>query len=305
MKYTIIGAGGTGGSLGGFLAAAGKDVTLIARGAHLEAMQKNGLTLHSGKLGELHLPSIRATTMEAYHEKADCIFVAVKGYSLESVVPFLETAANPDTIIIPILNIYGVGKALAKRLPHLTVLEGCIYIVAYISAPGHIVQSGKTFRVVYGTRGKTRLTPRLKEIEKDLAQSKISAVVSEDIAADTFRKFTFVSPLAAAGAYYDIAASKMQADGKERDTFKALVKEAIAVAKSQDIQLPEDQVEKNLAILDAVEPDTTASMQKDLKKGGQSEIDGLIFEVVRWAKASGVPVPTYRKIAERFGFSLV
>lgn len=304
MKYTIIGAGGTGGSLGGFLAAAGKDVTLIARGAHLEAIQKNGLTLHSEKLGELRLPSIRAATMEAYREKADCIFVAVKGYSLESVVPFLETAADRDTIVIPILNIYGVGNSLAERLPHLTVLEGCIYIVAYISVPGHIVQSGKTFRVVYGTRGKTRLTPRLKEIEKDLAQSKISAVVSEDIAADTFRKFTFVSPLAAAGAYYDIAAGKMQADGEERDTFKALVKEAVAVAKSQGIQLPEDQVEKNLAILDAVEPDTTASMQKDLKKGGQSEIDGLIFEVVRWAKASGVPVPTYRKIAERFGFSL-
>ena len=88
MNYLVIGAGGTGGAIGGYLSRAGKEVTLIARGAHLEAMQKKGLHFETPD-GAFTVP-VNACTAEEYHETPDVVFVCVKGYSLEGIVPFLN-----------------------------------------------------------------------------------------------------------------------------------------------------------------------------------------------------------------------
>lgn len=303
LKYVIMGSGGTGASIGGFLAANGHDVTLIARGKHLEAIRQKGLIIHSDKQGEMCLSNIKAMTTEEYTDIADVIFVSVKGYSIDDIVPFLAKASDKHTIIIPILNIYGTGQYLAQKLPNTNVLEGCIYIVAYISAPGEITQSGKIFRVVYGTRGATPLKPVLEKIKNDLEESNIHVVLSEKIADDTFRKFTFVSPFAAAGAYYNISAGAMQQVGEERDLYIALVNDCITIAKAYNINLPDNILEINLNILHAITADTTASMQKDLAKGGNTEMDGLIFEIVRMAKVKNIQVPAYEKVATYFGFT--
>ena len=235
-------------------------------------------------------------------EKPDVIFVAVKGYSIDEIIPFLQKISDAHTIIIPILNIYGTGQYLAKKLPKTNVLEGCIYIVAYISAPGEISQKGNIFRIVFGTRGKTPLKNQLEQIAQDLKDSNISVVLSENIAEDTFRKFVLISPYASCGAYFDIPAGIMQKQGKEQDLFIALTKDCINLAKAYNINLPENIIDINLKTLNAMTPDTTASMQKDLQKGSQSEIDGLIFEVVRMAKAKNIAVPAYELVAKHFGF---
>ena len=98
-KYLIVGTGGVGGSIAGFLALAGKDVTCIARGKHLEAIREKGLHLRSDLKGNHFLP-IQACTAEEYNEKANVIFVCVKGYSLDSIKDLLEKASDKDTLII-------------------------------------------------------------------------------------------------------------------------------------------------------------------------------------------------------------
>mgnify|MGYP000364612850 CR=1 FL=1 len=133
-KYLIVGTGGVGGSIAGFLALAGKDVTCIARGKHLEAIREKGLHLRSDLKGNHFLP-IQACTAEEYNEKANVIFVCVKGYSLDSIKDLLEKASDKDTLIIPILNVYGTGPRIGQLVPHVTVLDGCIYIVGFVSGP--------------------------------------------------------------------------------------------------------------------------------------------------------------------------
>lgn len=160
MKYLIVGTGGTGACIGGFLAKNNHDVTFIARGKHLEAINENGLTINSDRIGKFNLKPVKAMTTEQYlqtNEIPDVIFISVKGYALDDIIPFLAKVSKENTIIIPILNIYGTGYRLAPKLPHTNVIEGCIYIVAYISAPGEISQKGNIFRIVFGTRGKTPL----------------------------------------------------------------------------------------------------------------------------------------------------
>ena len=84
------------------------------------------------------------------NDKADVIFVCVKSYSLEDIIPVIKRAADADTIIIPILNMFKTGAKIKEYLPEVKCLEGCIYISALIDAPGKIVHAGDTFKVFFG-----------------------------------------------------------------------------------------------------------------------------------------------------------
>ena len=99
MKYLIIGTGGTGGCIGANLAAAGQDVTFIARGTTLSALQNEGLTLDSDKQGLVHIHPVQACSAEEYNDIADVILVCVKYYSIPSILPILLVIhRDTDTI---------------------------------------------------------------------------------------------------------------------------------------------------------------------------------------------------------------
>lgn len=300
MKYVVIGAGGTGGCIGAYMTEAKKDVTLIARGAHLQAMQEKGLRMETTKKGTYTVSPIKAVDMDHYEEQPDVIFVCVKGYSLAETVPFIRRVAGPQTIVIPILNIYGTGGRLQKELPELLVTDGCIYIAAEIKSPGCLWQNGDIFRVVFGVRDPSEYREVLQEVKKDLDESGITGILSEDIRRDALMKFSYVSPAAACGQYYDVPAGPMQKPGEIRDTFAALIHEIDILAEAMGIDFGIDIVQNNLDILDSLTEEASTSMQRDVKKGGASEMDGLIFEVVRLAKQYGIALPVYEKIAEEF-----
>lgn len=302
MKYLIIGAGGTGGSIAGFMIAAGLDAAVIDRGPHLEAIQRHGLKMETTSRGIFTVEPVKALDMEHYCDKADVVFVCVKGYSLEATVPFIRRAAHKDTVVIPILNIYGTGTRMQEKLPELLVTDGCIYISAEIKEPGTILQKGDIFRVVFGVRQPEEYRPVLEQVAADLETCGISCLLSDNIRRDALQKFSYVSPMAACGAYYDIAAEAAQNPGKVRDTFVALMREIEVLARAAGISFSVDIVQTNLQILDTLEPTATTSMQRDCKQGGESEMDGLIFEVVRLGRHYGLDLPVYNMIAAHFGF---
>ena len=298
MKYLVIGAGGTGGCIGAYMTEAGRDVTLIARGAHLAAMQADGLRMETTKKGNYTVKPVKATDMEHYGEHPDVIFVCVKGYSLEETIPFIRRVAKPETVVIPILNIYGTGGRLQERLPELLVTDGCIYIAAEIRKPGCLWQNGDIFRVVFGVRKPSEYREVLEKVRQDLEDSGITAILSDNIQKDALQKFSYVSPAAACGQYYDAMAGDMQKPGEIRDTFAALIHEIDVLAEAMGIHFGVDIVQTNLDILDSLTPEASTSMQRDVKQGKASEMDGLIFEVVRMGRKYGVKLPVYEKIAE-------
>ena len=299
MQYAIIGAGGTGGVVGYFMTKAGKDVTLIARGRHLEAMKEHGLTLERLWDPNPETIAVKATDMEHYKEQPDVILVCVKGYSLEDTVPFIRRVAKPDTIVIPILNIYGTGAKLQKELPELLVTDGCIYVSANIKEPGVLVQHGKILRIVYGVREKADWRPELEEIRQDFADSAIDGILSENIRREALEKFSYVSPIGAAGLYCNAVAGDFQKEGAPRELFCSMIREIAALADGMGVPFQKDMVDVNLHILSTLAPETTTSMQRDVMAGKPSEIDGLVYEVVRMGKLYGVPVPSYTKVANR------
>lgn len=299
MKYLIIGAGGTGGVMGAYLSKAGKDVTLIARGEHLQAIQENGLRLETSfRNGET--VSVKAVDMEHYKEKPDVIFVCVKGYSLERIIPFIEKISGKETVVIPILNIYGTGRKLQERLPELLITDGCIYVSANIVKPGVIAMHGSILKVIYGLPDHKTDHPVLKKVERDLNEAGIEGIYSSFIEKDALQKFSNVSPMAACGLYYHAEAKEIQKEGKERAFYAQLVDEIQTLAGAMGITYEEKLSEVNLAIVDKLAPTASTSMQRDIYAGKSSEIDGLIYEVVRTAKKYGISLPGYEKAAAEF-----
>lgn len=299
MKYAIIGAGGTGGILGFYMTKAGKDVTLIARGRHLAAMQESGLAVGKMWDGTTETIPVKAMDMDHYSERPDVILVCVKGYSLEDTIPFIQSVANPSTIVIPVLNIYGTGAKMQEKLPNLLVTDGCIYVSANIKEPGVLIQHGKILRVVYGVREKEEYDPRLEEIKQDFDVSGIDGVLSENIRRDALEKFSYVSPIGAAGLYYHATAADFQREGEEREAFKTMIREITALAEAMGVPFERDMVEVNLKILSTLASEATTSMQRDVMDGKSSEIDGLVYEVVCMGERYHVPVPMYEKVAEK------
>lgn len=310
MKYAIIGAGGTGGILGFYMTKADRDVTLIARGRHLAAMQEKGLAVEKMWDGTTEIIPVKAMDMEHYDEQPDVVLVCVKGYSLEDTIPFIQRVAKPSTIVIPVLNIYGTGAKMQEQLPKLLVTDGCIYVSANIKEPGVLIQHGRILRVVYGVRNMStqkvnikraheEMLDALKNIKKDFDDSGIDGVLSENIQRDALEKFSYVSPIGAAGLYYHATAADFQREGKQREAFKTMIHEIAALAEAMGVPFERDMVEVNLKILSSLAPEATTSMQRDVMEGKDSEIDGLVYEVVRMGERYHVPVPMYAKVAEK------
>lgn len=299
MKYVVFGAGGTGGILGGQLAKGGQDVTLIARGAHLAAIQeRGGLFVDRVWNGTSETIPVKACTADDYQETPDVILVCVKGYSLESVVPFIKRVAGAEMVVLPILNIYGTGGKLQEMLPGIDVLDGCTYLYAEIKEPGVILQSGPYCRIVFGPRDNNIDVPRYQQMKQEFDAAGIVGELTAHIQRDALQKFSYVSPVGATGLYYNAVAADMQKDGEARDCFVAMVREISALADAMGCPFDHDVVPDDLAILDGIAPTATTSMQRDIAEGHQSEIDGLIYEVVRLGERYGVDVPTYQKVAE-------
>ena len=317
LKYLIIGAGGTGGASGAYLSKAGKDVSFIARGEHLDRMKSSGLRVIRPK-DEFTIDPVKAYSMDEYlalverkpDERPDVILVCVKGYSLDEASEFIgkitsskDTDPEYDPIVIPILNLYGTGGALQKKLPGILVTDGCIYVASEVKEPGVILMNGYILRILFGLRKGEEdrgepLNAKLKMIESDLKESDILGVFSDDIAKDALLKFSYVSPQNACGIYYDVPAGPIQEEGEIREAFGELVHEIDVLADAMGITFDEDIVQRNFKILDDLKPNMTTSLQRDLEKNKPNELDGLVYEVVRMGERYGVDLPLYREISE-------
>ena len=250
MKYLVIGAGGTGGPIAAHLNKGGADVAVIARGEHLEAIKQKGLTIKKSDSTVLN-EKIKAYTEEEYCEKADVIFVTVKSYSVDSVIELIRKASHENTVVIPLLNVFTTGEYLSEKLPELYVVDGTMYIVASIKEPGVISMNADIFRVLFGERKGHSAEKILDLVAEDMLSKGINTTHTSEIRREALLKFSFISPMAAAGVYHKCRAGDMHKEGKERETFVSLVSEVVILAKSMGVEFEESLVERSLRLLDA------------------------------------------------------
>lgn len=300
MKFAVLGAGGVGGIIGGYLALAGNDVTFIARGRHLEALKDKGLILRTAHRGDLAVPTAKACAIDEYDDIPDVVFVCFKYYSIPAAIEFAKRCIEENTLVIPLLNVFGTGAVMQKELPRLTVLDGCVYIYGMVESPGIVAQPSSILRVFYGFRPDMdrRLELMAKRLEMVLNQAGIEGHFTEQIQREALQKFSYVSPLGAAGLYFDAVSGDFLKDGEPRSLFVGLIEEIEALGNGMGIQFDKPLVDVNMKLMDSFTNDLKTSMQRDVARGGPSEFDGLVHRVPRLGKEYHVPTPLYDKISE-------
>ncbi len=304
MKYLVIGAGGVGGCLAARMGDAGLEVDALARGENDAAMKRHGLLFH-GLDRDYLLPAERCFSEETYSGSPDFIFLCTKTYSIGPLLPFLRRIAHPGAVLLPLMNGLFNGARLAELLPEYEVIDGCIYLGGYLSAPGEVTQTGKAIRPVFGEFGEEHLQPVLERFAADLRYAGIEPVYSHEIRKEILLKFVWISCYAAACLHFDCDSTPLIEEPEKHLFFESLVAEELALAGPLGIALADGAKEELLSSFwSFTKPGTWPSAYMDYKKGGKVETDTLIAEPLRIGRTAGLAMPCLQAVAEGLGLSV-
>jgi 2-dehydropantoate 2-reductase len=291
MRIAVIGAGGVGGAFGAALAKAGADVTFVARGAHLQAMQDNGLRIE-GPRGNVHLVPTKATADPASIGPVDYVLFCVKLWDVETAGAAIKPLVGPATAVITLQNGIDSHERLIPILGHHAVMPGVAQISATIAAPGLIRQTGTFMRLVFGEAegGKSaRGNAFLAMCEK----SGFDANHSEHILTDLWMKFILLASNAAMTAATRKPLGLLRDDPDIAPLFERAYAEVVAVGRAKGIWLADDAVEKTIGFNRNAPPTMMASMAHDLIRGNRIELPWLSGKVVSLGRELGVPTPVH------------
>jgi 2-dehydropantoate 2-reductase len=293
MKITIFGSGGVGGYFGGKLAAAGEDVTFLARGAHLAAMQNEGLHITS-PLGDVHVPKVQATDRPQAIGPVDVVLFTVKLYDVDSAAATLAPMIGANTVVITLQNGVDAMDMVAKHVGADHVAGGAAYIVVVIDKPGHLRHTTAQ-QLVFGERDGRR-SDRLVAFEQAGIRAGFQAQASTDVQAALWTKFV---RLATWSGMTTVTRSPM---GVVRDTpatyemMMAAIDEVIAVGKAKGVNFPPDLMDGTINLIKNFPANSKSSMLEDIERGRRLELPWLSGAVVRIGKEAGVPTPIHQFI---------
>jgi len=293
MRIAVMGAGGVGGYFGARLAQAGHDVTFIARGRHLEAMQQKGLALKS-PLGDAVL-KVKAVGAAADAGPADIVLFAVKLWDTEAAAGQLRPVVEKSGHVIPFQNgvesVARIGAVLGKE----RVMGGAAYIAARIAEPGTIVQTGTMARLRFGPALQSQ-RKAAEAFHAACAQAKIDCELTEDIERVLWEKFVLLVGISAATTVTRQTVGVLRADPDLRWLLEAVMRETWAVGRARGVGLADDLVAKTLAQADTFAPEMRASMAADLEAGGRLEAPWLSGAVARMSAEAGLEAPVNRAV---------
>jgi 2-dehydropantoate 2-reductase len=294
MRIAVFGSGGVGGYFGGRLALAGEDVTFIARGEHLRAIQARGLKVDSLN-GDFVIYPAEATNDVAEVGAVDLIIVGVKAWQLPEAARAMKPLVGPETTVLPLQNGVDAVPQLTAELGQDSVIGGICKIVSFVVRPGHIRHAGFAPSIVIGELDNAR-TGRIQAIEATLNHAGLETTIATDINVALWMKFLFIASFSGVGAIANAPAGILRNDPELRAQMLRAMEEIYALAHARSIQLPANSIEIVMAGVNALPEDATSSMHRDIAAGKPSELESQNGAVVRMASESGVQVPTHELI---------
>ncbi|MCO5111889.1 MAG: 2-dehydropantoate 2-reductase [Burkholderiaceae bacterium] len=285
MKIAVMGAGAVGCYYGGMLARAGHDVVLVARPAHVEAVQTQGLLLETQTFRE-HV-RMQASTEPAAVQGAQCVLFCVKSTDTESAGRAMAPHLAESATVLSLQN----GVDNAERLQAVLqrpVLPAVVYVATAMAGPGHVRHFGRGELVIAPS-------PASEALARSCAAAGIPVQVSDNVAGALWAKLVLncvYNPLSAITGlpYGDIVNSPGLDIPRMMDD---IVQECLAVARASGIRLPEDTAEAVLPLAASM-PGQISSTAQDLARGRRSEIDHLNGFIVRRGEALGMATPANR-----------
>lgn len=284
-----MGSGGVGGYFGARLAHGGADVTFIARGPHLQAMEANGLAIE-GAYQPIHIPKVKATDDPSTIGPVDMILFSVKLWDTEDAARSLLPIVKPQTGIISFQNGVQKDDTLRRVFGADAVLGGVAYMATTIGRPGVIAQTGPMQRMIFAEYD-GRPSARADALLAAARQGGINVEISDDIRRAIWEKYVFLVGLSGSTTTLRLPLGPIRGHPRTRQLLFELMRETVAVGRAQGANLPEDYAEQRLAFADTLPSDMTSSMHHDLDRGRPLEVAWLSGGVADMGAALGVPTP--------------
>ena len=289
LKVAVVGAGGTGAYYGGALARAGAEVTMIARGPHLEAIKKNGLQLNSLLLGDFLIETAATDDMSSIGV-VDLVIFAVKSWGTEAAIEAMRGLVGDDTTIISTQNGIDSERQLSEAFGAEHVLGCTATVSAKITEPGVVVQGGGPGTIVIGEMA-GRPSDRVANLVAQCVEAGLAASANDNIKIALWEKFTFISALSGMTALTRKGIGEIFAQESSTEMYLQVLSEVAAVGRAAGVGLAESLAENILATTQGREPFTIGSMGHDLIAGNPIEIGLLNARVVELGKEYGIATP--------------
>ncbi|MEM5365745.1 2-dehydropantoate 2-reductase [Paraburkholderia azotifigens] len=305
MKVCIYGAGAIGGWMGVKLAQAGCDVSVVARGATLEALRKHGLRLVES--GETHTVEVKASDDPAALGAQDLVIVAVKAPGMAAVAQRIGPLLGSDTVVLTAMNgvpwWFGAGLhgefagarlacvdpdgSIAAAIPAERTLGCVVHASCRVDAPGVIAHHQGRGLIVGEATG--RASERVASLVERLRKAGFDATASDQIQRDVWYKLWGNMTMNPMSAITGATTDKILSDPLARDFVTRVMLEAKAIGARFGIpieQAPEDRHAVTLK-LGAMR----TSMLQDVEAGKAVELDALVGAVCELGKLTGVDAP--------------
>ena len=288
MRIAVMGAGGIGGNLGGLLARGGNDVSLIVRGAHLEAIRQNGLRVKMPQ--DEFTAEIHATNEPGEIGPVDLVLFTVKTYHNATAIAAMQPMVGVDTTVLSVQNGVETFDELAQVLGAECVLCGAAYFGAYIEAPGVITNRGVPPKILFGEVDGPE-SPRAQRIQETFQKAGINAELSDDVTKTLWTKFMILSSAAGITCAARHLIRPLLEHSEAREMWIAGMREVEAVGRAKGVDLDPEVVEQTMGLVESLPWDYQLSMHADLDRGGPLELEAINGAIVRMGRQLGIPTP--------------
>jgi 2-dehydropantoate 2-reductase len=292
MKLLVMGAGAVGGFYGAALAGRGHDVTFVARGAHLEALQARGLTIRSGGRSTVVHPVRAVADPAAAGRGFELVLFTVKGYDTVAAARPLQPVVDRHTTVLTLQNGVESEERLAPALGSDRVLLGATTISTTVSEPGVIDQANPLRRIELGEPSGAA-TPRVEAVASVLRDAGVDVRVSTDVRRVVWEKFVRLAPGATLTSACQATIGEARSAPESAALYRALIAETVAVGRAAGAALPDDAVEAAVAFIQTLPAGMKTSMQLDFERGRRVELEDITGAVVRLGRRLGVATPVY------------
>ena len=289
MKILIMGTGGVGGYYGGLLAQQGHEVTFVARGAHLDAMRRDGLKVKSIH-GDFTIFPVSATENPGVTGEMDLILFCVKTYDTDEAARAIRTTVGPQTVVMSLQNGIDAAERIGSLVGMQHVIGGVTWLSSAVESPGVIRQVSQFRRIAFGELAGGP-SERMERISKAFENTGITLEPSENIRKVLWTKLVFITAVSSLGSLTRLPLGDYRDIPEARNLLSCIMKEVEEVARAQNVSLDSDVVEKWINFIDSSSPQMKPSMQLDIESGHRTELESMIGVVSRKGRELGVPTP--------------
>jgi len=281
----VLGAGGVGAFVGAALARTGGDVLLLMRE---ESLARYGGVVHveSALLGDFDAEVPAAATLE---RPVDVLWVTTKATQLDDALERIPKSAAANAIVVPLLNGLDHVELLRARFGSTAVVPASIAIESERVEPGQVRQLSP-FAIAVISPG-----PYTEGLRSELASAGLAASIGESEASVLWGKLALLAPLALPTTLRGSELGAVMADPAWRERLEGCVREVVAVADADGVQLDAEAI---IAWIERVPADFRSSMQKDREVGRPTEIEAIGGSVLRAATRHGLDAPTTQALVD-------